>query len=60
MEDYAEQVKQLEQQIRQRADQLVAQDPLCNRFVGRLDVLRQLIAGQDESKTPVLKVEKGE
>ena len=34
-------VKQLEQQLSERANALVANDPTCSRILGQLDILRE-------------------
>ena len=34
-------IEEIEAQIRQRMDVLAGQDPICNRLMGRLDIIRE-------------------
>jgi len=51
----AEQIKQIEQQIRQRIDQLAAADAVCNRLLGRLDVLKEQAKTEAAAASPETK-----
>ena len=49
-------IAQLEAQIRARMDALAGADPLCNRIMGQIEILRE----QTPEQAPELTVEKEE
>jgi len=42
-EQAEQQINEIQQQIRQRMDQLAQADPTCGRLLGRLDVLKEIV-----------------
>ena len=40
--DYKQQIAELEKQIHNRMNALASSDPLCNRIMGRIELLREL------------------
>lgn len=42
--DYQQQINELERLIHQRMNHLASQDPQCQRFMGRLELLKELAA----------------
>jgi len=50
--DFNEQIKQLQLQLDQRLNHLGAQDPLCNRLMGRIETLREVNMEPAEVEQP--------
>tara|TARA_R110000824_G_scaffold203720_1_gene388333 strand:+ start:256 stop:408 length:153 start_codon:yes stop_codon:yes gene_type:complete len=47
-------IEEIEAQIRQRMDVLAGQDPICNRLMGRLDIIREQ---EKTDESPELSIE---
>lgn len=47
-------IEEIEAQIRQRMDVLAGQDPICNRLMGRLDIIREQ---ENTDEPPELSIE---
>jgi hypothetical protein len=41
------QIEELQQQVSQRAGALLAQDPVAQRLAGKIEILQEQIAGED-------------